>query len=87
MALLALLAACASVSDLPAPDVYQPPPPGAPAAFLKGSEIAEAGLWGSDHRGYALMIDLKRSAPNTAIRISWRAPTCRSTPRPGPITS
>ena len=74
-ALLVLVAACASVSDIPAQDLYQPPPPGASAALLKGSNITETGLWGSDHRGYALMIDLK-SIPDAADH--WNEPVALS---------
>jgi hypothetical protein len=56
---LALLAGCETAPELPAEDLYQPPPPGAPAATLRGSNIIEPGLFGSEHRGFVTMVDLK----------------------------
>jgi hypothetical protein len=68
---IALFAGCTTVADSPGEDIYQPPPPGAPAAFLKGSSITDGGMFGSEHRGFVIMVDLK-SVPDAAER--WNEP-------------
>ena len=68
---VALLAGCTSIADSPGADSYLPPLPGAPAAFLKGTSIGEGGMFASEHRGYAIMIDLK-PVPNAAE--NWSGP-------------
>ena len=57
--LLATLAGCETVSTVPAEDTYQPPPPGVAVVHLKGSSINEDGMFGSQHRGFVIMVDLK----------------------------
>ena len=57
--MVAVLTGCETVSDVPMEDAYQPPPAGAPVAFLKGTSISEGGLFGTDHRGFVAMVDLK----------------------------
>lgn len=71
IALGAIVAGCGTVSDVPIEDAYQPPPPGAPVAYLKGTSISESGLFGSEHRGFIGMIDLK-SIPGAIDR--WSDP-------------
>ena len=73
--LIAALAGCSTMSDIPAEDVYQPPAPGAPVAYLQGSSIKEDGLFGSEHRGFASMVDLK-SIPDAADH--WNEPIALS---------
>lgn len=68
---LGLLAGCATAVDIPAEDRYQPPPPGAPAASVKGSNLTEEGLFGSEHRGFVTMVDLK-TVPGAADH--WSEP-------------
>lgn len=56
-----------------ADDAYQAPVavPGLAVATLKGSSIKEGGLFGSEHRGFVSMIDLK-AVPDAAGR--WDEP-------------
>ena len=68
-ALAALAAGCVSNS---APlDSYQSPPAGAPVAYLKGSQVTEAGLFGSDHTGFVALVDLK---PVYDAQSNWSGP-------------
>ena len=57
--LFALLAGCATTPEAPSEDDYQPPAAGAPVAYLKGTRVAEGGLFGDEHTAYVYMIDLK----------------------------
>ncbi|MEO6876493.1 MAG: hypothetical protein ABI222_16885 [Opitutaceae bacterium] len=57
--LLGFLAGCATTSDTPAADIYEAPPPGAPAAYVLGSRINKGGLFGDEYTGFVVMIDLK----------------------------
>ena len=57
--MMALMAGCESAGHVAAKDAYQPPPTGAPAALVRGSEISEGGLFGDEHRGFVGMIDLQ----------------------------
>ena len=68
---LVLLAGCETAVETPAEDSYQPPPPGAPSASLRGSSITEAGLFASEHRGFVTMVDLK-TIPGAAYH--WSEP-------------
>ena len=68
--LFAVLAGCATVS-VPAEDVYHAPAAGVPVATLRGSSIKEDGLFGSEHRGFVSMVDLK-TVPDAADH--WDAP-------------
>lgn len=67
--ILGVLAGCATGPNIRPEDTYRPPPPGAPVAFIKGSVFKEDGLFGSEYRGFATMIDLK-SIPDAASRWS-----------------
>ena len=69
--LLAVVAGCSTATVSTADDVYQAPPPGSAAATLRGSAIKEGGLFGSEHRGFVSMIDL-RTIPDAAQR--WVEP-------------
>ena len=69
--ILALLAGCATEPEIPADDAYRPPPAGAPAAYIKGSVFNDEGLFGSEYRGFVMMIDLK-SIPDAASH--WSEP-------------
>ncbi len=69
--LLAAVAGCSTTPEAASDDVYRAPPPGATVATLQGSSIKEPGLFGSEHRGYVSMIDL-RSVPDAADQ--WDKP-------------
>ena len=56
--LLVLGSGCTSPSSSSSEDNYQPPAPGRAAAYLKGSNFSEGGLFGTDHRAYAFMVDM-----------------------------
>ena len=68
--LLAALTGCAT-TDVAAEDAYQPPVSGAAVATLQGSSLKEEGFFGSEHRGFVSMIDLK-TVPDAADR--WDQP-------------
>lgn len=61
------LAGCNSVSDVAAEDAYQVPAAGTAVAYLQGSSISEEGMFGSEHRGFVSMVDLK-SIPDAERR-------------------
>jgi hypothetical protein len=63
--LVAVLAGCSTAPEVPAEEFYQPPAPGAGVATLRGSSIKENGFFGSEHRGFVSMIDL-RTVPDAA---------------------
>lgn len=54
-----LFTGCETVPGVSAEDVYQAPAKGSAVATLRGSSIREDGLFGSEHRGYVSMVDLK----------------------------
>lgn len=64
---LLLLSGCVTTSDS-WEESYHPPAAGEPAAFLKGSQISEGGLFGNDRTGFVAMIDLK---PVRDARDNW----------------
>lgn len=68
---LAVVAGCSTASVATADDFYQAPPPGSAAATLRGSSIKEGGLFGSEHRGFVSMIDLK---PVSDAPAKWDEP-------------
>lgn len=57
--LLAVFTGCDSLPAIPVEDAYQPPAPGSGVATLQGTSINEEGLFGSEHRGFVSMVDLK----------------------------
>jgi len=56
---LAFLSGCATSAEPLAEDEYHPPATNASTATLKGSRLSESGLFGDDHTGFVLMVDLK----------------------------
>ena len=57
--LIAFLAGCATDPDSNLADHYQPPAAGKPVATLSGTNLSEGGMFGSDHRAFVNMVDLK----------------------------
>jgi hypothetical protein len=55
---LVLLAGCSTAPDKIAEDAYHPPAPGAPMAQIKGTMIAEGGLFGNTYTSHVYMVDL-----------------------------
>ena len=53
---LPLFSGCATDSGTPPPNRFQPPAAGAEIAFLKGMEIKEPGMFGSDHTAYVISV-------------------------------
>jgi len=71
---------CTTTPDTKPEDVYHPPAPNAPSAFLKGMQISEGGLFGTDHVGFVFMVDLKTV---DAAADGWDKPLALT---PGPHT-
>ena len=69
--LIGLLAGCATASGVSADELYRPPPPDQPAATIRGSSLEEGGMFGSIHRGFVSMVDLKVVADASA---RWSEP-------------
>ncbi len=57
--ILVLGSGCSNLSSSSSDDNYQPPAPGRAAAYLKGSNFSEGGLFGTDHRVFAFMVDMQ----------------------------
>lgn len=66
---------CETAPGVAAGDIYQAPAPGATVATLRGSSIKEDGFFGSEHRGFVSMIDLK-TVPDAADH--WDRPLALS---------